>query len=187
MTSAEILFGPGYAATALLAFAAARRCRSHGSREAWAWLLIGLVLGGFAILRLTAVHEDAVAYVRDLARQDGWYEQRKLLQGALLEILILAAGLVVVLFGLGLHFLRPAIMTASTAVALLGMLSLARAMSFHRLDYVLQRSVGPLNLAQYEELVLLLFTAGAALFAAMKKGAADDGRAPDLPEPELKA
>ena len=187
MTPAEILFGLGYATTALLALAAARRRHSQGSREAWAWLLVGLVLAGFAFLRLTAVHEDTVAYLRDLARQGGWYDQRKLLQGALLEVLVVAAAAVIALFALGVHFLRRAILTASTGVALLAMLSLARAMSFHRLDYVLQREVGPLNLAQYEELVLLLFTGGAALVAAMKKGAADDDRAPNLSHSQAEA
>ncbi|WP_205481113.1 hypothetical protein [Sphingomonas arenae] len=184
MTTAETLFGCGYGAAALLALAAARRRRSDGSREAWAWLLVALALATFALLRFTAIHEDAVAAIRAVARQDGWYEQRKLLQGALLEFLVIAAGVVIVLFALGVHFLRPAILTASTGVALLAMLSLARAMSFHRLDYVLQRQIGPLNLAQYEELVLLLFTGGAALFAATKKGAADDDRAPEISQAE---
>lgn len=185
MTTPELLFGTGYGVAACLCLAAAARRRRQGSREAWAWLGLSLVLVLFALLRVTALHEVAVAYLRAEARQEGWYEQRKLLQGAVLEILIGAALLTLLLFALALRYLRTAFMTALTAVALLGMLSVARAMSFHRLDYVLQREFGPLNLAQYEELVLLLFTAGAALAAATKKGAADSDRAPEISQAEV--
>jgi hypothetical protein len=185
MTLAELTFGAGYTLSALLAFRAAARRRAQGSREVWAWLLVGLVLMLFAVLRVTAIHEIAVAHLREVARQDGWYEQRKALQGAVLEVLIVAALVVLLTFTAGVRYLRPAILTAASCVTLLGMLSLARAMSFHRLDYVLQREVGPLNLAQYEEAVLLLFTGLAALAAATKKGAAAHGsRAPSKSQVE---
>lgn len=175
MTAAETGFGLAYAMTAILAAVAAARRRAAGSREAWAWLLVAVALVLFAALRLTAIHEDAIASVRELARQQGWYEQRKALQGSLLQVLLASAVLVMLLFTVAIRTLRPAILTAVTGVTLLGMLSAARAMSFHRLDYVLQRPLGPLNLAQFEELVLLLFTGGASLVAATKKGAATQG------------
>ena len=184
MTVAETGFGLAYAAVALLSLAAALRCRRSGSREAWAWLAVAVVFLLLSVMRMTAIHEAFVQSVREVARQEGWYDERKALQGALLEILTGAALLVLLLFAIGVRYLRAAILCASSCVALLAMFSLARAMSFHRLDDILQRQVGPLNLAQYEELVLLLFAGGAALVAATKKGAADADRAPNLSQAE---
>ena len=172
MTLAETGFGLAYALAALLSLAAALRCRRAGSREAWAWLTVAAALALFALLRMTAIHEGAVAWLRVLAHEQGWYDGRKALQGALLELLTGAALLVLALFAVGVRFLRPAILCASSCVLLLAMLSLARAMSFHRLDHLLQRPLGPLNFAQAEEAILLLFACGAAISAATKKGAA---------------
>ena len=184
MTTAELLFGLGYAASAAIAFAAAASRRREGSREAWAWLLVALVLVLFAVLRVTAVHEIVVTQLRVTARSQDWYDQREAIQGALLEILVATGLLVLLLFAIAVRYLRAAILTAVTGVVLLGLLSLARAMSFHRLDDITQREIGPLNLAQYEELILLLFVAGAALVTATKKGAADDDRAPGISQAE---
>ena len=183
MTTAELLFGLGYAAAAATAAAAARRPR-EGSREGWAWLLVALVLVLFTVLRVTAVHEIVVTQLRVMARSQHWYDQREAIQGALLEILVGTGLVVLLLFAVAVRYLRAAILTALAGVVLLGLLSLARAMSFHRFDDLTQREIGPLNLAQYEELILLLFVAGAALVTATKKGAADDGRAPEISQTE---
>lgn len=180
MTTAELLFGLGYAASAAVAFAAAARSRREGSREGWAWLLVGVTLVLFAVLRVTAVHEILVTQLRVIARSQLWYDQREAIQGALLETLVGTGLLVLLLFAVAVRYLRTAILTAVCGVVLLGLLSLARAMSFHRFDDITQREFGPLNLAQYEELTLLLFVAGAALVTATKKGAADDDRAPEI-------
>lgn len=173
MTAAELGFGLAYSASAILAFAAGLRSRAEGSREFWVWLLIALVLAVFAALRMTAGHEAIVGHLRDNARQDGWYDQRRVLQRWVLNLLVGAALVLILLLAVAIRHLRPAVLTAGVGVLLLGLFSAARGMSMHRLDDLLTRQIGPLNLAQIEETILLLFTAGAAATAAATaKGAA---------------
>lgn len=149
-----------------------RQRRRTGQRlwpACWGVLAAGLVL--LAVNKQLDLH-TALTYVgRDLARQEGWYESRRLVQAIFTGLL---AGLALVGLGLACWWLRG--LWRHYGLALVGITFLAlfiivRAMSIHHVDWFLTRRLGSFSVNTMLELAGALaigLSAGRAIWAGSR-------------------
>lgn len=144
----------GYLAAALLAGLAA--ARSEGRERAF-WLFAALCLLLLGLNKQLDLQTLLTGWGRDLAREQGWYRERRPFQKAV----ILICGTSVMLAGAWIAWacrgLRAAVWVTLTGLALLALFVLVRAASFHHLDVALR------TLVWGEKLHVVLELAGIAV------------------------
>lgn len=149
-----------YAAAAVLAFAASRNSER---RERTFWSGTGIVLFLLGLAKEFRLQDDLTDAVRGALKSAGWYgwhEQAQMLVGALIVILIAAAGLLLA------RWLAHAASPVKAAAALLTLFAaflLVRAASFHAVDPWVMRTAWGLRLGWWIELLFLAMTVALAL------------------------
>ena len=140
------------------------RQRAHGetARERLFWMLAGLAMLLLGINKQLDLQTALTAWGRKMAREGGWYHQRREFQAAFLT----AAVAVAAATALGLAWLvrgmRPRVMVVLAGLCLLGLFVLVRAASFHHVDVALRVPVFGLKLHTVLELTgIAIVLAGA--------------------------
>ena len=152
-----------YAVGGLVAFGAAQSTSDARERAFW--------IGASALLLLLGINKQldlqtlVLDLVRDSARAHGWYQSRRLVQGAFLLALgfgsiVAAAALLIWLVGA-----VPTIRAAAMGVLLLGTFIVLRAASFHHIDQWVRVDVAGLRSGWWLELIGTgLIASAAAVF-----------------------
>jgi hypothetical protein len=140
------------------------RCRGTAGRERWFWLLAGLAMLLLGLNKQLDLQTQLTALGRQLARDGGWYGQRRAFQRAVVLgggglVLAVFAGIAWLVRGLG-----SAVMVTLTGLALLGLFVIVRAASFHHVDLALRAPVLGVQLHAVLELAGIgVFILGALL------------------------
>jgi hypothetical protein len=128
------------------------RCRGTAGRERWFWLFAGLALLVLGLNKELDLQTQLTALGRQMARDGGWYGQRRAFQRAVVIgggglALAAFAGIAWLVRGLG-----SAVLVTLSGLALLGLFVIVRAASFHHVDLALRASVFGLKLHTVLEL-----------------------------------
>ncbi len=151
----------GYAVAALLCL---RRVGATVSpRERIFWVLAGLAMLTLGLNKQLDLQTALTAWGRQLARDGGWYAERRAFQRGFLVMgaataLAAAVGLAWLVRGL-----RAPVFVAGAGLCLLGLFVLVRAASFHHIDVAMRLPVLGLKLHTVLELAgIAIVIAGAA-------------------------
>ena len=131
-------------------------------RARWFWLLAGLMMLALGINKQLDLQTALTAWGRQLARDGGWYGQRRAFQQAFVTgaaIFALVAGLAAawVVRGLGRR-----VLVVLSGLCLLGLFVVVRAASFNHVDVLLRQPVLGLRLHTLLELAgIAIVIAGA--------------------------
>jgi hypothetical protein len=122
-------------------------------RERLFWLLAGLVMLVLGINKQLDLQTALTAWGRQMARDGGWYGERRAFQkafmlGALAAVAVSAAGFAWLVRGL-----RVPVLVAVAGLCLLGLFVLVRAASFHHIDVAMRTPVLGLKLHTVLELI----------------------------------
>ncbi len=151
-----------YALAAILAVFSARAARTSGERRFW-WMA-ALMLLFLCLNKQLDLHTYLTDFFRQMARRQGWYQQRRPIQAAfivIIAIITLVVGAYLVKFtisaSVGVRFTTIGLILLATYIAL-------RAASFHHLDSALGRMVNGVKVHNYVELsCILVVIVGAGL------------------------
>lgn len=124
-----------YAGATLLCFLARQRSPDRAERRFW--LAVGVLLLLLGVNKQLDLQTWLTEVGRDMARAQGWYEQRRIIQGLFIFWLGMGAWGVKRWLGLALNTLSPAARLAGRGVLLLALFVLIRAASFHHVDALL--------------------------------------------------
>jgi hypothetical protein len=107
-------------------------------RERWFWLLAGLAMLALGLNKELDLQTQLTALGRQMARDGGWYAERRAVQRAFIMAgggltLLLLAGLAWMVRGLG-----TAVLVTLAGLGLLGLFVVLRAASFHHVDTMLR-------------------------------------------------
>lgn len=151
-----------YAVSAALAVVAAFGAGTKPERRFWIIATFGLLFLGFN--KQLDLQTYLTEFFRQLARQDGWYGDRRPVQEAFIALGAVITG------GVGVYLMRltvargVGVRLAMVGLVLLGGFILLRAASFHHVDVALGRMVNGVKIHNYVELFcILLVIVGAAL------------------------
>ncbi len=151
-----------YALAATLAVLSALAAR--GSRERRFWWLAALMLLVLCLNKQLDLHTYLTDFFRQMARSQGWYQQRRPIQAAFIVI-----GAMITL-GVGAYFVRLGLSAGvGVRLAMVGLILLAtyivlRVASFHHLDWALGTMVNGVKVHNYVELsCILVVIVGAGL------------------------
>ncbi len=163
-----------YFAAALPAFRAARGSGDRRDRLFW--------IGCAALLLLLGLNKqlDLQGYIttagRTLARQEGWFEYRRLVQAGFIVLLCIAAAAVLAVLAAWLRRSAAAVKVAALGIVLLFTFILWRAASFHHMDVWVTRNVAGMRSGWWLELagiVMIGISAMAYGSRAAAEGTAD--------------
>lgn len=128
-----------YFATAWTAWRVAGRVRSRGPRRyEWRfWQFCALVLLALGINKQLDLQSALTEAGRLLARAQGWYEVRRVVQFAFIVLCVLVAGLMGLVLSMLLRRAPRATRVAMLGLMLIGAFVLVRASSFHHVDKML--------------------------------------------------
>jgi len=152
-----------------LTMVAARGSANVTDRNFWIGCTALLVLLGFN------KQLDLQGYIttigRSLARQEGWYEQRRFVQTAFVSALSITAALSLALLARWLRRSTSAVKIAALGIVLLLAFVLWRAASFHHMDRWVTRSVAGMRSGWWLELTGIIVIALSA-FASFRRNRA---------------
>lgn len=138
--------------------------RRHAYRASVAfWMALALLVVFMAVNRLVEAQAWLTEYGRDLALQQGWYEQRWDIQGPIVGTAIAVGASTLSIFLLLTRELLRRHLTAFFGTMVLVFLLFSRALSFHHLDGLLDHSVAGVRMRWTAELFGLACIAGGAL------------------------
>lgn len=164
-----------YCAACLFALVALR----FDNRNRTYWAICAVVMGFLAINKELDLQALITASGREVAKAEGWYQNRQVLQIAF--ILVLASALT----ALTVILLKTRIVRgqgasiSSAGVALLSLFILVRAASFHKVDHLLGLGHAGVGLNHlFENAGIVIFWSGAAI-AARRRRVADQSRTID--------
>jgi len=149
---------------AALTAVAARTAAERTERCFWIGCAMLLILLGFN------KQLDLQGYIttvgRFLARSEGWYEQRRLIQAAFVTVLTVIAVTSIVWLAVRLRGSGPPIKIAALGIVLLFTFVLWRAASFHHMDVWVTRKIGGMRSGWWLELggIIVIGMAAAASF-----------------------
>lgn len=142
------------------------------SRERLFWLLSALFLLGLGINKQLDLQTALTALGRQLARDGGWYGERRTFQTAVIFAgLLLAPGVAIALAWLT-RGMRARVLVTLAGLGLLGAFVILRAASFHHLDVAMRTPVFGLKLHTVLELAgIAVVTIGAGWPRAWSRSA----------------
>ena len=153
----------GYALATLLCFVVHRRTPERAERRFW-WL-VGLLLVLLGINKQLDLQTWLTEVGRDMALAQGWYEQRRIVQGLLIFWLGMGVWGVKRWLGVRLRTLSQPARLAGQGLMLLALFVLIRAASFHHVDAWLGLSLATLRV----NVVLELSAIGVIGWAALAR------------------
>jgi hypothetical protein len=144
----------------------ALRCahRSGGDRQSRRfWLLAAATLLLLGLNKQLDLQTYLTTWGRDLARQDGWYEQRRLVQLAFLAALAAGAAAIALVGAWALRGAPRSVWAAAAGLGLLAVFVLARAATFHHIDLWVNVELAGLRRGRWLELAGILVVAASTL------------------------
>ena len=151
----------GYAVGAWLC--ARQRGKSSTARERLVWTLAALAMLALAINKQLDLHTALTAWGRQMARDDGWFDQRRAVQAAFIKGIVVAAIIVGAALAWLVRGLPARVWATLTGLMLLALFVIIRAASFHHIDWIMGRQVLGLQLHTMLELAGIgIVIAGAA-------------------------
>jgi hypothetical protein len=148
-----VIVGAYALATALSVFSA-RAAQAPGERRFWC--MAALILLFLCLNKQLDLQTYLTAFLRQMARRQGWYEQRRPVQVVFITIVAAIA------LGVGAYIVRftiaanVSVRTAMVGLVLLATYIVLRAASFHHLDWALGRMVNGVKVHNYVELTCIL-------------------------------
>lgn len=122
----------GYLVGAALCFR--QRGRVDSAREQWFWMVAALAMLALGINKQLDLQTALTAWARQMARDGGWFAQRRAVQAVFIKAVMVAALVV----GAGLAWLvrglRARVWVVLAGLMLLGVFVVLRAASFHHID-----------------------------------------------------
>lgn len=165
------LITAAYFGAAVLAFAARRRAKDHRDRTFWT--------GCSALLALLGLNKqlDLQGYItsagRFLARQEGWFSERRLVQETFIVILCIAALASLAFLALWLRRSSAVVRIAGLGLVLLFTFILWRAASFHHMDIWVTHEIAGMRSGWWLELSgILVVGLSAAIFCRRNRAVA---------------
>lgn len=138
--------------------------RRHAYRASVAfWMALVLLLVFMAVNRFVDAQAWLTEYGRDLALRQGWYEQRWDIQGPIVGTAIAVGAMTLSIFLLLTRELLRRHLIAFFGAMVLVFLLFSRALSFHHLDVLLDRSIAGVRMRWIAELFSLACVAGGAV------------------------
>lgn len=135
-----------YFLTAILCFRAYRRCQHSSNTETgnsclpvscWIWLGFFLAFLFLGINKQLDLQTMFTAAGRNLARQQGWYAERRKYQEIFIAVLILASVMMLFTFALMFRLVGTAERLALMGAVVILIFVLVRASSFHHMDILI--------------------------------------------------
>jgi hypothetical protein len=138
-------------------------CGAARKRERRFWIGTALLLTFLGFNKELDLQTFVTDTARTLAHSEGWYDQRRLVQG--LFLLLLAAGLIVAIIALARWLRRSSLPVKSAAlgIALLFAFVVMRAGSFHHMDRWVTVNIGGLRRGWWLEFAGIAVIAASAL------------------------
>jgi hypothetical protein len=145
-----------------LTFVAARGSAATTERSFWLGCAAILVLLGFN--KQLDLQGYITTFGRSLAHNEGWYEQRRLVQTAFVIALSLVSAISLASLAVWLRRSPAAVKVAALGIVLLFTFILWRAASFHHMDVWVTRNIGGMRSGWWLELggIILIGVAAAA-------------------------
>lgn len=129
-----------------------QRGQSATTRERLFWMLAALAMLALGINKQLDLQTALTAWARQLARDDGWFAERRALQA----IFVKAAAATALILGLGMAWLarrmRVRVIMVFAGLMLLALFVMIRAASFYHIDVVMRHPVLGLKLHTVLEL-----------------------------------
>ncbi|MHC4470053.1 MAG: hypothetical protein ACYS99_03735 [Planctomycetota bacterium] len=172
-----------YLATAALCLRSGRSLRtslppSEGSRPVWFCYALAAVMVLLGVNKQLDLQSWLTQTGASLARAQGWYEQRRLVQAVFVAVLVAVGTVVLLLLVLWTRGHRRRFALALIGVTLLGCFIAIRASSFHRVDEMLGWRPAGLKLNWILEIGGIGLVAAGAVWGRAGSGAS---RAPPAP------
>ena len=139
-----------YFAAAFLAFGAARG--GGNERDRMFWMVCAALLLLLGLNKQLDLQGCITTAGRSLARQEGWFEYRRLVQAAFIVTLCVAAAATLAILGTWLRRSVAAVKVAALGIVLLFAFILWRAASFHHMDVWVTRDVAGMRSGWWLEL-----------------------------------
>lgn len=150
-----------YAGVGLSCVAIGQSARRAGATGT-GWLAIGAVLSSLSVMSLFALDQLLLLLARDVARQQGWYETRRVWQAAAIVVLVAAAWVVAAWRKVRLTDGESACRWAACGVGAILAVTALRIVSLHACDAVLQARLAGVSVGRLVELLgLCCVVAGA--------------------------
>lgn len=163
-----------YVMAALMSAAVWLRLKGRRGRVFWA--MVALLLAALAVNKQLDLQSALTAAGRCLARAQGWYGERRLVQLSFIAVLgtVMLAGLIAMAFSLRGRLRRNGL--ALTGLVIVTGFVMMRAASFHHMDHLIgMRAFGVPNNFLFENAGLVLIALNAA--ALLRRKAVPAGRA----------
>ena len=167
------LITAAYFAAAFLTLRAARGSGDERDRMFW--------IGCSALLLLLGLNKqlDLQGYLttagRSLARQEGWFEYRRLVQAAFIVTLCIAAATTLAVLAAWLRRSATAVKVAALGIVLLFTFILWRAASFHHMDVWVTRDVAGMRSGWWLELAGVVTIGLSAIVYRSRSSASAEG------------
>ncbi|PSB02053.1 hypothetical protein C7B64_15150 [Merismopedia glauca CCAP 1448/3] len=126
--------------------------RKHSSTLRWLWWSLGVVLLFLAINKQLDLQTWLTYTARDLAKSEGWYEQRRMYQLAFIIAIATTIFLFLAIVAVAIKDYWHQVWLAIVGLGLLGSFIVIRAVSFHHIDVLLGFVVGGVKLNAFLEL-----------------------------------
>ena len=157
-----------YAACALLALAVWRRLK--GQRGRVFWLVLSLLLAALAVNKQLDLQSAVTAAGKCLARAQGWYDQRRVMQVLFIGAVVAAALVLLVSMTASLWGRLRYNLMAAIGLTLVLCFVLVRALSFHHFDRLIgTTNFGVTNNFLFENAGLVLIAVNATWLLARKR------------------
>ena len=124
-----------YLGAMVLCYACYRRAQPGNHRQFW--LLMVVVMALLSLNKQLDLQTWFTEVGRDLAKEHGWYERRKFVQGIFIAWLIVTGLIAQLWLRKWLHSLDSYAQLAGVGLVILGVFVVIRASSFHRFDQML--------------------------------------------------
>lgn len=157
-----------YAACTLLALAVWRRLK--GQRGRVFWLVLSLLLAALAVNKQLDLQSAVTAAGKCLARAQGWYDQRRVMQVLFIGAVVAAALVLLVSMTASLWGRLRYNLMAAIGLTLVLCFVLVRALSFHHFDRLIgTTNFGVTNNFLFENAGLVLIAVNATWLLARKR------------------
>jgi hypothetical protein len=168
------LITASYFGAAVLGLLAARASPIERDRIFWVGCAVFLLLLGFN--KQLDLQGLVTTVGRSLAREGGWFDQRRLVQAAFIVALGVAAGAILVTLAVWLRRSAMTVKIAALGIVLLFAFVVMRAASFHHMDILVTRNVAGMRSGWWLELAGIVMIGVSAVIHGSRLRAAIQGR-----------
>jgi hypothetical protein len=168
------LITASYFGAAVLGLLAVRASPNDRDRIFWVGCAAFLLLLGFN--KQLDLQGFVTTVGRSLAREGGWFEQRRLVQAAFIVALCVAAGAMLAALAVWLRRSPTTVRIAALGIVLLFAFVVMRAASFHHMDILVTRNVAGMRSGWWLELAGIMVIGVSAIIHRSRQWTSVEGR-----------